>query len=176
METAKAHRNVSRRAALAMPFLLGGAGAGAQVLPPPGGRVVLDVAGSFRASGATSPARFDLAMLDGLPQQGFSTRTPWFDGPRHFRGVAGAALMSLLDPAGAEVRATALNDYRVTIPAEDFRSAGLVIATRLDDQPIPVREKGPLWIVYPFDSDARLRNEVFYGRSIWQLRRLAFPG
>lgn len=167
---------LTRRATLALPLLLAAGAARAQGMPAPRGRVLLDVSGRFRAPGAASPARFDLDMLDRLPQQAFTTRTPWFDGPRRFGGVAGAALLDALDPAGTEVIATALNDYRVTIPSEDFARAGLVIATRLDDEPIPVRGKGPLWIVYPFDAEARLRNEVFYSRSIWQLRRLEFRG
>jgi len=36
-----------------------------------------------------------------------------------------------------------------------------------------VREKGPLWVIYPYDSDAKFRTEVIYSRSIWQLDRLA---
>ena len=166
--------SLGRRAALALPLLMGATGAAAQGVSAPRGRVVLDVSGPFRAAGVGSPARFDLDQLDGLPQGEFTTRTPWFDGPRRFSGVLGVALLDLLDPEGTQVIATALNDYRVTIPAEDFRSSGLIIATRLDGAPMPVREKGPLWIIYPFDAEPRLRNEVFYGRSIWQLRRLEF--
>jgi len=36
-----------------------------------------------------------------------------------------------------------------------------------------LREKGPLWVIYPYDSDAKFRTEVIYSRSIWQLDRLA---
>jgi hypothetical protein len=34
-----------------------------------------------------------------------------------------------------------------------------------------VRDKGPLWVIYPYDSDD-YRSEVIYSRSIWQLDRL----
>jgi hypothetical protein len=37
---------------------------------------------------------------------------------------------------------------------------------------IPVRTKGPLFIVYPFDSKAELRSATYYERSAWQLKSL----
>jgi hypothetical protein len=168
-----AHR-LTRRAALALPLLMAAAPSHAQA--PAGGRVLLDVTGRLARPTGEGGARFDLAALDALPQGGFTTRTPWHDGPRRFTGVPGAALLAAVGAEGTEVVAIALNDYRVTIPVADFRDAGLIITTRVDGEPIPVRAKGPLWVVYPFDSDARLRNEVYFGRSIWQLRRLEFRG
>lgn len=160
---------ITRRAFLALPGLAVAAPAMGQA---PAVRTLLDVAGRVTAQGPA--ARFDLEQLDALPQAGFTTRTPWLDGVRRFSGVPGAALLAAVGASGREVVATALNDYRVTIPVEDFRTTGLILATRLDGEPIPVRQKGPLWIIYPFDAEARLRNEVFYSRSIWQLRRLEF--
>ena len=35
-----------------------------------------------------------------------------------------------------------------------------------------VRDKGPFWIIYPFDSNPDYQSEVIYSRSIWQLNRL----
>jgi hypothetical protein len=35
-----------------------------------------------------------------------------------------------------------------------------------------VREKGPLFIVYPFDAVPVLHNEIYYNRSAWQLSGL----
>ncbi len=165
------HALFRRRAALALPLL---AVLPARAEAPARPRALLEVTGCISAPGGA--ARFDLAGLDALPQAGFATRTPWFDGPRAFSGVSGAGLFATLGATGAEVLATALNDYAVTIPAEDFLRAGLILATRIGGEPIPVREKGPVWIVYPFDTSAALRNEVVYSRCIWQLRRLDIRG
>lgn len=167
---------LARRAMLAIPVLLAATAARSQPTSQPRARILLEVTGRLAAPHAGSAARFDLDMLDRLPQAGFSTRTPWMDGPRHFSGVSGAGLVEAVGAGGVEVVASAINDYRVTIPVEDFRQSGLIIATRLNGEPIPVREKGPLWVIYPFDAEPRLRNEVFFGRSIWQLRRLEFRG
>jgi hypothetical protein len=35
-----------------------------------------------------------------------------------------------------------------------------------------LRDKGPLWIIYPYDSKSDFRTEVVYSRSIWQRDRL----
>ena len=35
------------------------------------------------------------------------------------------------------------------------------LARLLDDKPMPVRDKGPLFIIYPFDSKPELRNAVY---------------
>lgn len=159
----------TRRALLAAPLILSGPALAQGTAPR--ARPILDVSGQVAA-----PQRLDLAALDALPQGGFATRTPWFDGARRFTGVSGAALVAAFGARGTEAVATALNDYSVTIPLADFTAAGLILATRLDGEPLSVREKGPVWVVYPFDAEARLRSEVFYSRSIWQLRRLEFRG
>ncbi|MEZ5701705.1 MAG: hypothetical protein R3E42_06665 [Burkholderiaceae bacterium] len=48
----------------------------------------------------------------------------------------------------------------------------MIMARQIDDKEIGVREKGPLFVVYPFDSDAKLRSSTYYERSIWQLKAL----
>ena len=47
-----------------------------------------------------------------------------------------------------------------------------MLARLFDGKPMPVREKGPLFIIYPFDADERLRSERYYSRSAWQLRTI----
>ena len=39
-----------------------------------------------------------------------------------------------------------------------------------------IRDKGPLFIIYPFDQDESLRNETYFARSVWQLKELRFLG
>ena len=66
----------------------------------------------------------------------------------------------------------AINDYKISIPMEDIGKHGVLMARLIDDKPIPVRSKGPLFVVYPFDNAAELRTSVYYERSIWQLKAL----
>jgi hypothetical protein len=41
-----------------------------------------------------------------------------------------------------------------------------------DGQLLKVRDKGPLWIVYPRDEYSALRNNIHDSRWVWQLNRL----
>jgi hypothetical protein len=68
--------------------------------------------------------------------------------------------------------ATAINDYTVEIPLSDAVEGGPIIAYLMDGEEMSIRDKGPLWVIYPYDSDADFRSEVVYSRSIWQLDRL----
>jgi hypothetical protein len=89
-----------------------------------------------------------------------------------FEGVPMKALMDYLGADGTEVTAVALNDYRSTIPMSDFDKFEVVLAMKSDGEFMPIRDKGPLFIVYPYDSDPELRSEQYYSRSVWQVKEL----
>ena len=81
-------------------------------------------------------------------------------------------LIQLPPPGGTTLSAVAINDYKINIPMTDVTKYKVIVARLLDDKPMPVREKGPLFVVYPFDSAAELRTSTYYERSIWQLKAL----
>ena len=88
--------------------------------------------------------------------------------------LRGNVLDWMEDPAPLRdtLRAVAQNDYTVELPVEDATRYPVVVARLFDDRPMPVRDKGPLFIIYPFDSDERLRSERYYSRSAWQLKAI----
>lgn len=118
------------------------------------------------------PLQITLDDLRKLPAKEIRTSTPWTDGPQTFRGISGAQLARLANLSGREVSAEAINQYRVLIPWEVFTSESLMIAYARNGQPMGVREKGPLWIVFPFDSDPRFMTDIFKSYAIWSLSRL----
>jgi hypothetical protein len=114
----------------------------------------------------------DMAMLEALAQQSFTTKTPWFKQARKFTGPLLRDVLSLVGAQGTTLRIAALNDYRIDVPSDDTRRFDVLLARLIDDKPITVREKGPLFMIYPFDSDAALRNPLYYSRSVWQLNSI----
>ncbi|MFM7446066.1 MAG: oxidoreductase, partial [Tabrizicola sp.] len=54
----------------------------------------------------------------------------------------------------------------------DAVEGGPILAYLQNGEPMSVREKGPLWVVYPYDLKAEYQTEVTFSRSIWQLVRL----
>lgn len=144
----------------------------AQGLDPPSGPVVLSLVGQVQATNRSQRADFDMAMLERLPQSSFRTRTPWYDGARKFTGPLLRDVLAAARAKGSTLRAVALNDYRVDLPFDDALKHDVIVARLMDDQPMPVREKGPLFLIYPFDSQPDLRNVIYYSRSAWQLRSI----
>ena len=114
----------------------------------------------------------DLAALEQLPHHTIATATPWTEGVSSYEGVLLRDLLDRLGIAGATVKLTALNDYSITIPAADFDKYDVVLAYARDGMAMPVRDKGPLWVVYPLDDHPELNNEDTHAKMIWQVRRL----
>jgi len=81
-------------------------------------------------------------------------------------------LMAAVGARGKTVRAVALNDYAITIPVEDFARHGVILALKRDGQYMPIRDKGPLFVIYPYDSKPELKTQIYYARSAWQVKRL----
>jgi hypothetical protein len=144
----------------------------AWALEPPRGPVVLTLIGGVRMPNNGDRAQFDMAMLEQLPQHSFVTRTPWYSTPRKFTGPLLRDVLAAAGAQGTNLRAIALNDYRVDLPFDDTQRYDVLLARLLDDKPMPVRDKGPLFIIYPFDAHSELRNTVYYSRSAWQLKTI----
>lgn len=141
-------------------------------LPAPTGKVVLTVTGNITKPNAGQQAVFDLKMIEALPQHSFTTRTPWYSTPVKFTGPKLADVLAAVGAQGKEIQAVAINNYQITIPMSDAQRYPVVMAWKINDQPIPVRAKGPLFIAFPYDDDAALRTAQYHERSIWQLKQL----
>lgn len=144
----------------------------AWALQPPEGPVVLSLSGRVRQTNHGTSAAFDMAMLERLPQTSYATRTPWYTQPRKFTGPLLRDVLAAAGSHGSQLRAMALNDYRVDIPVEDTQRHDMLLARLLDDKPMSVRDKGPLFIIYPFDQNASLRSALYYSRCAWQLKAI----
>ncbi len=144
--------------------------AGAAGLDNPTGEIVLTVEGDIPDAVGEAVA-FDLEMLQAMDLSEFATHTIWTEGEQVFQGVAVAELLDALSIEDGTIRAVALNDYAVDIPVSEIDDDAPIIAYHRNGAPMSVRDKGPLWLVYPYDRDPVYRTEITYQRSIWQLVR-----
>lgn len=115
---------------------------------------------------------YDQAALQAFGPVSFATSTIWTEGQPTFTGIP---LQTILTDAGIDqgtVSAVAINDYAVQIPVDEVTADYPIVAFQQDGQAMSVRDKGPLWVIYPYDSDPALQSEVTYARSIWQLVRI----
>lgn len=175
-----ARPDLDRRRLLAAGAALVGASlcpAPASALPAPTGPVVLTIQGRLLRTNAhhsqgMAVADLDMAMLERLEQVSFTTQTPWYSRARRFTGPLLRDVLALAGARGETLRLVALNNYRVDMPMQDCQRWDVIVARLLDDQPMAVRDKGPLFVIYPFDSQAELRRAAYYSRSAWQLRTI----
>lgn len=141
-------------------------------LTTPTDKTILTISGDISEKNAGDTATFDRAMLEKLGMVTIVTTTPWYQGPMTFEGVPMDKLMADVGAKGQRVVAYALNDYTTEIPMEDFSKHHAILALKRNGDYMPVRDKGPLFIVYPYDSDPELKSQIFYSRSAWQVARL----
>lgn len=133
---------------------------------------ILTVRGRIGVRNRGDAAVFDRPMLEGLGMASFTTPTPWYDRPVTFEGVPMAALMDAVQADGQTVTALALNDYTTDIPVSDFARFDVLLALKRDGAYMSVRDKGPLFIVYPFNRHQELQSRRYYSRSAWQVAEL----
>ncbi len=133
------------------------------------GPVLLEVSGQ---GGAPVLRRFDRDALMALPQTSIQTYTDWTDGPQQFDGVL---LVDLLDHVGVEgsvITAHALNDYYAEIPASDLSRHDILIAHTWNGERMRVRDRGPLWIIYPSNNRQSGQPDIDNSKMVWQLQKL----
>ena len=151
---------------------LAGVPAAAEQLAKPTGPVLLTVTGEIGVTNSEGAAVLDEPMLRAIGESEIVTDTIWTAGTVTFTGVRLSALLDHLQASGTLIGATAINDYRVDIPVTDATTDGPIIAYAMDGAPMSRRDKGPLWVIYPYAASGDYRTEVIYSRSIWQLDRM----
>lgn len=138
-------------------------------LDKPKGDVVLRVTGNVAHPNDGKAAAFDLEMLEALKGRKASMETPWTKGQTEFQGPL---LRAVLEASGAEgklLKVKAINDYTSDVPIADARDFDTILAVRMNSKLMSVREKGPLFLIYPFDTHPELYNEKYFSRSVWQI-------
>ncbi len=161
-------------ACAAASLLLAGLGLGgpALALDSPKGRVILTISGSGLKANQDGRVALDMDMLAALPQRSITVNTPWYPDARKFTGPLLRDVLALAGARAPSNGPTARNDNRGSNPMEDVLQHPVILARLMDDQPMSVRDKGPLFIIYPFDDDRRLRTSIYYSRCAWQLKAL----
>jgi hypothetical protein len=144
----------------------------AMVASPAMADTVLTVTGDVTETATGPKWHFEESDLRALPLVQFETDTIWTEGTQVFEGVSLAALLSHVGASDGNLLATAANDYTVTIPTSDAVENGPIIAYLRNGEKMSLRDKGPLWIVYPFAGNDAYKTEEYYSRSIWQLDRI----
>lgn len=137
----------------------------------PTGPVLLTVSGRIGQTNVGDTAQFDREMLESLDWREIETYTSFTTGPQRFAGPTLTSLLSAVDARGEALQATAINDYFVEIPLAHAAEHDVLLAMEMNGRPMRVRDKGPIWVVYPLSEDEAAA-KPFDGQMIWQLDRV----
>lgn len=110
-----------------------------------------------------------LAMSD----QQVVTQTPWTDGTLTFRGAPLEAVLALAGIDGGWVNARGLNNYSVNVPVDQAVAAKAFLAVHMNGELMRIKDKGPFWIVFPWDEHPELLTREIRAWSVWQLQALS---
>ena len=143
-------------------------GSGASLVTPEG-KVILTVSGNIENTNSGDKAEFDITMLEALGVSSLELETPWTEGRQKFSGVLGSRILDAVGAQGEVIVARALNDYEVKIPLSDLRRYPILFALKHNGSYMRVRDKGPLWIIYPKETYPEFDKDETYEKWIWQL-------
>jgi hypothetical protein len=142
------------------------------LLPAPQGPVLLAVSGDIDRTTDGKVALFDRQMLESMGIITMAAISPLDDEPVQFQGVLLRRLLAVVGAHGTAVEAIALNDYVAEIPIAEAEHHDVVIALMRQGHDIPVREMGPLMILYPIEREPGLDTEAVAARSVRQLAQI----
>ncbi|ENM5786878.1 oxidoreductase [Vibrio metoecus] len=108
-------------------------------------------------------ARSDLTIV---------TETPWTQGNTEFKGISAQAILAWMGVKQADLKVIALNKYWAVIPYSDIEKYNPVFAIQKNGKPMAIRDRGPVWSIYPLSSSGELNNEVLHSRMVWQISNI----
>lgn len=85
-----------------------------------------------------------------------------------FQGVLLSDLVEMIgagEAKGLIVRAS--DGYSADIPREDWERWPIVVATRVGQERLTLRQRGPARIIYPVDRYPELDGRTYIDRSVW---------
>lgn len=119
---------------------------------------------------------FSRSDLQALPQEEIVTETVWTKGRTVF---SGPPLSAIIDAAGlgdGALELVAANGYFVRMEREIIEEDVPIVALLQNGNPMSMRQKGPLWVIFPYDSDEKYQVELIYALSVWQLVEIRILG
>jgi hypothetical protein len=119
----------------------------------------------------TRPVVISMDQLNALPLHTISTRTPWAARATY----TGPLLKDVLCWAGARGQnliVSALDDYSATIPISDLNQYRVILATKRNGQPLTIRERGPVRIIYPLEQIERLQTLSTDLKMVWHVNKI----
>lgn len=144
----------------------------AKGLPEPSSETLITIDGKIGFTNDKGEAKFDREMLKALGTRSITTPNPFETGIHTFEGVLIRDLLKAVQAKGTRLVAVAHDGYTVEVPIEDTAKYPVMLAMIWNGKEMKIRNRGPLWIIYPIGQYPELIHQKYSARSVWQLKRL----
>lgn len=141
-------------------------------LPKPTTDVVLKISGNLSHPNHGDEVWLDLDTLKSLPSITYETISPWNQGVQSFTGVQLSTLFEAVGANPASFDAIAMDNYRVTLNDSDIAGYPVIVAYLQNGEPISIRKRGPLRIVFPNSRHPELQTTRNKKLTVWHLIKL----
>ncbi len=124
-------------------------------------------------SGDSREYIFSIKDLEEFPLVSVSTETQWTNGVLHFRGPLMRDILDDIGAVGDTIQVNGLDGRSATIPREDIYKFDVIIACQVEGAYFGLRDRGPLWIIYPWTDNPEIQSAIYYDRGIYHLSSLS---
>lgn len=124
-----------------------------------------------------APITLEMKDLQSMPMTSYTTNLPWLKGEAKFTGITVSDLFNSLNielPDVITVRG--LNDYSVDILKSDIEQYQPIIAFLKDGKEMPVRYKGPYWLIYSLSQFPEINTASYHAQMVWQIEKIELIG
>lgn len=142
-------------------------------IPVPQQEVILSVNGKIGTTNGADSIVMDRNTIEKIGLVEYQVKDPFQDRPILYRGVLMRDLLALWQlPQEAKTAVfTALNDYQVEIPVEEFSNYPILFAMQSDGVYMESDYQGPAMLVFPVDN-YEFDETIVRRRWIWQIKSI----
>lgn len=139
-------------------------------IPAPQGETILIVSGNIGTTNANDTIEMDLATIESVGVVDYTVDDPFENRAITYRGVLMSDLLDVwqVSEDATSLHVVALNDYAVDVPIADLRQYPVVFALQADGEYMPIAEKGPAMLVYPY-NDFEFDRNIYNDYWAWQI-------
>jgi hypothetical protein len=107
-----------------------------------------------------------------LPQRELTEQPTSFPEPLKFKGPSLAEVLKLAGATGGDITASAADDYRVDITADEMAKFDPILAIEKDGVRMAPDDFGPFFVMWPFKETPEIDIEAYQAKAIWSVVKI----
>jgi len=142
-------------------------------IPMPSDKAILTVSGKIGAANQGNEIVMDIPTLEALGMFEYKVNDPFKHEAITYQGPQMNDLLALwqVDKSATKIILTALNDYKVEVNLDVFRQTPTLFALKANGSYMPVADRGPSMLVFPYNS-YELDHNIYDSYWIWQIKSI----